>query len=119
MKLKPFYVYALIEDKNNSILYVGYGESNLSSHYLRTFKYRSVMKTVKQKKIHSEIKSRENITPIIIARFYTREEALAVESVLIHWVYGIECLANITRGNKTTSIRPKNHYEEIPGLDKP
>jgi hypothetical protein len=115
---KPYYVYALINDIKHSIFYIGQGKGNRAYQHLKEVE-RGIIKTRKQNEIFEIIKAGGNYTPIVIGRFNTKKEALAVESILIHWVYGIDSLKNDVSGHKVTTIRPKNHYEELQGIDEP
>ena len=116
--LRSYYVYALINDIKQSIFYVGQGNGNRAYQHLKEVE-RGIIKTRKQKEIFEIIKSGGNYTPIVIGRFNTKKEALAVESILIHWVYGIDSLKNDVSGHKVATIRPKKHYEELQGIDEP
>jgi|GEM_PF-2778165 len=117
--LIPYYVYALISDTNkHSIFYIGQGKGNRAYQHLKEVE-RGIIKTRKQKEIFEIIKAGGNYIPIVIGRFNTQKEALAVESILIHWVYGIDSLKNDVSGHRVTLIRPKNHYEELQGIDEP
>lgn len=116
--LKPFYVYALMNEIKKSIFYIGQGKGNRAHQHLQEVE-RGIIETRKQKEIFESIKAGGAYTVIIIGRFSTKEEALSVESVLIHWVYGIANLKNDTSGHKVSTIRPKGHYEELQGIDEP
>lgn len=115
---KPYYAYALINDIDHAVFYIGQGMGNRANQHLKEVE-RGTIKTRKQKKIYEITQNGGNIIPIIIARFKTKKEALSVESVLIHWVYGIDSLTNDVSGHKVTTIRPKDHYEELQGIDEP
>ena len=115
---KPFYVYLLTDPKDNSIFYVGKGKGDRCTQHQREAE-RELPITQKQQKIHEINESGRQVKPIIIGRFETEQEALAVESVLIHWVYGIDFLTNDTSGHGVESIRPKGNYEELQGIDEP
>ena len=53
----------------------------------------------------------------VIGRFETRDEAYAVESTLINWVYGYDTLTNMNRGHNANQIRPCGVWDSIPGID--
>ena len=57
----------------------------------------------------------------VIARFDSEEEAFAVESVLIHWVYGFNSLTNEQSGHGSRYIRPRMEglSNELPLIDIP
>lgn len=114
----PYYVYVLMDSVDNNVFYVGKGKGNRYSHHLKEVE-KGLITTLKQQKILNHINSGRQIKPVIVGRFTTEQEALAVESTLIHWVYGIESLTNDTSGHGVSSVRPKGHYEELQGIDEP
>ncbi|MBV5329347.1 MAG: GIY-YIG nuclease family protein [Chlorobium sp.] len=115
---KQFYVYILTDPKDNKVFYVGKGKGDRYAQHQKEVE-RGLIETVKQQKIDDIIKQNRKVTPFIVGRFNTEKEALAVESLLIHWVYGIELLTNDTSGHGVNFIRPKGHYEELQGIDEP
>ncbi|MBF0243488.1 MAG: GIY-YIG nuclease family protein [Desulfamplus sp.] len=113
-----YYVYALTTDSNNCPFYIGQGKDNRAfQHEKEVIRGNTI--TRKQKKISDNIVSGRKVKPLIIGRFKTKDEALAVESLLIHWVYGINSLTNDVSGHGVVTIRPKDHYEELQGIDEP
>ena len=58
---------------------------------------------------------RAGISPleVIVGRFETADEAFAVESILIHHVFGYENLTNIAGGHGGKYIKSKNQFAEI------
>lgn len=115
---KPFYVYILTDSNDNSVFYVGKGKGNRYSQHQKEVD-RGLIETLKQQKIHDIVQHNRQVKPFIVGRFNTEQEALSVESLLIHWVYGIESLTNDTSGHGVNFIRPKGHYEELQGIDEP
>ena len=115
---KPFYAYVLTDPEDNSIFYVGKGTGNRCRQHQKEVE-NGFTETRKQRKIHEILKGGRNLKPVIIGYFETEREALAVESVLIHWVYGIDSLTNDTSGHGVVSIRPKGHYQVLQGIDEP
>ena len=114
----PYYVYVLTDPRDNSVFYVGKGTANRYAHHLKEVE-KGLLGTLKQQKILDILKSGLEIRPLIVGRFSTEEEALAVESLLIHWVYGIDSLVNCNGGHGVSFIRPKEHYEMLQGIDEP
>jgi hypothetical protein len=114
----PFYVYILTDSKDHSIFYVGKGKGKRYSQHQKEVA-RGLVETSKQQKIYDIIIKNREVKPFLIGRFNTEKEALAVESLLIHWVYGITSLTNDTSGHGVDFIRPKGHYEELQGIDEP
>lgn len=117
-KTKPFYVYVLTDTKDNRVFYVGKGQGERYSQHQKEVES-GVVTTLKQKKIAEIIEQGRKVEPFIVGRFNTGQEAFAVESLLIHWAYGIDSLTNDTSGHGVSSIRPKGHYEELQGIDEP
>ena len=114
----PYYVYVLTDPRDNSVFYVGKGTANRYAHHLKEVE-KGLLGTLKQQKILDILKSGLEIRPLIVGRFSTEEEALAVESLLIHWVYGIDSLVNCNGGHGVSFIRPKEHYEMLQGIEEP
>jgi hypothetical protein len=113
-----YYVYVLMDSVDNRVFYVGKGRGNRCYQHLKEVE-KGLVTSLKQQKILSIIESGSQVTPLIIGRFSSEEEALAVESVLIHWVYGLEFLTNNTSGHGVSTVRPKGHYEVLQGVDEP
>ncbi|MGV1099912.1 LEM-3-like GIY-YIG domain-containing protein [Thiovibrio sp. JS02] len=115
---KPFYVYILTDPKTNQVFYVGKGKGKRYSQHQKEVES-GIVETIKQKKIEHIISQGQQVKSFIVGRFKTEQEALAVESLLIHWVYGIDSLTNDIGGHGVNFIRPKGHYEELQGIDEP
>lgn len=117
--LLPYYVYELRDPRDQSVFYVGKGtrlraitahspeEENAKGERLREIR---------------EAGLTEHRT--IIGRFETEEEAFAVESILIKWVYGFSNLTNKIHGHRQKFVRdfrykamPEN--DTIEGIDIP
>ena len=114
----PYYVYLLTDSSNNEVFYVGKGTGIRCNHHLKEVE-NGLLSTLKQKKILNILNKGHEIKPVLVGRFTTEDEALAVESLLIHWVYGIDSLVNSNAGRGVSFIRPKNHYETLQGVDEP
>lgn len=117
--LKKNYTYVLIDPRTDSVFYVGKGSgSRLDAHEREAD--RSI--NVDSQKLNRirEIKA-EGLDPVklVVGRFDDDREALAVEAVLIHWVYGSSNLTNIQGGHGCAYIRPKGMNGELPDLDVP
>ena len=115
---KPFYAYLLTDPGDDSVFYIGKGTGDRCYQHQNEVE-RGLITTQKHQKIFEILESDRQIKPVIIGYFETEKEALAVESVLIHWVYGIDFLTNDTSGHGVESIRPKGNYEELQGIDEP
>lgn len=120
--LLPFYVYVLADPgANNSIFYVGMGCNQRVLHHWNEVKTRiQSQEALTHPKHHRMVKiASEGGEPIqtVIGRFETRDEAYAVESTLINWVYGYYNLTNMNRGHNATQIRTKGVWDTLPGID--
>jgi hypothetical protein len=106
--LKLHYVYILADPlQNNEIFYVGKGTSQRGhDHYKEALRpdAQDSQKIARIKSIHDQ-----GSEPLVrvIGRFDTEDMAYAVESTLIHWVYGLENLANIQPGRGHRQIRSR------------
>ena len=116
--LKPYYVYLLIDPRDNKIFYVGKGtEDRVSQHEKEV--NREIVITKKQKILNDIYKSGMKEKRLVVGRFDTEQESFAVEAVLIHWVYGKDNLTNDQSGHMVNYIRPKNNFDYLPGIDEP
>lgn len=118
-KLKDYYVYALIDprrinDPNHGIFYVGKGKNNRAQQHANSVgdcKDRTEDDQKESSKV-SYIKDIKNagfdVLECILGRFDTENEAFAVESILIEWVYGREKF-----GGQLTNIQPGRYYIHI------
>ena len=104
--LKPYYVYVLTDSSNKKVFYVGKGQGERIFQHTKEVG-RGTILTEKQKEIQRIIKSGSSVSKLVIGRFDTQEEAFSVESILIHWVYGLENLKNRQSGHAVNSIRVK------------
>ena len=120
--LKPHYVYFLADPlQNNEIFYVGKGTSQRGhDHYKEALRpdAQDSQKIARIKSIHDQ-----GSEPLVrvIGRFDTEDMAYAVESTLIHWVYGLENLANIQpgRGHRQIRSRKEGLIIELQDIDIP
>lgn len=120
----PYYVYVLLNplDKNKPF-YVGKGMGQrVSQHFidverkLRKESNEEQFENIANEKLKiiNEIrKSNKRPLELIIGRFETEDEAFAVESVLIHFVFGYENLTNIAGGHGRKLIRTKTDFESV------
>lgn len=116
--LEKYYVYVLIDPRNEKVFYVGKGQDDRLFHHEKEVE-RGADEAPKHKKILEIKLSGKQVKKVVVGRFDTHQEALSVECVLIHWVYGIENLTNIASGHGVDHIRPKWHHENLPGIDEP
>lgn len=117
-KLKPFYVYELVNSLTKKVFYIGKGTGNRAYQHIK-----EANNTDKSNNKLDEIRSIESsggkVIIRVIGRYITEKEAFAVESTLIHWVYGRDKLKNDTGGHGCDSIRPFGNLEIIEGIDIP
>jgi len=115
-ELKKYYVYELIDPATNNVFYVGHGQNERIDYH------NSSEKSEKGNLINKIEESGQAHLKIIIGRFDTKEEATAVESVLIKWIYGKSALTNVVHGHRHYYVR-SNHeksikqYTHIEGID--
>lgn len=118
LDLLPHYVYELRDPQDNSVFYVGKGTG-------ARIDYHSADEDNSKGKRIREIESAGGqVIRIVIGRFVTEDEALAVESVLIKWVYGLSNLTNLIHGHRHRLVRGYSEqavaqYSEHPGIDRP
>ncbi len=115
--LKPYFVYELIDPRDNSVFYVGKGSGK------RDEDHKAGDKDKKQKRIHNIEAAGYEVKRVIIGRYDTEDEAFAVETILIKWVYGYDNLTNIDPGKYHAVVRPKYQKDEanytvISGIDR-
>jgi hypothetical protein len=115
---RMYYVYILIDGRDGSVFYVGKGKDSRAFQHEKEA-HRGLAETEKQKRIEIIHKSGSVFVPLIVGYHPTEKQALAVESSLIHWVYGRETLTNDQSGHGYISIRPKDNYSTLQGIDEP
>lgn len=131
--LREFYVYALADPRDDSIFYVGKGQRERVLHHSGQVvverdradnedqSNNESARTEKEQRI-AEIKI-AGLTVIerVLARFDTEAEAYAVESVLIHWIYGRKqeggILTNVQAGHNHSHVRRKGNLDKCEFLD--
>lgn len=130
-RIKEYYVYELFDRRHaNQVFYVGEGVKDRAlSHLKETERLRQKLleDPTLEEMVDSEKISRildiinagkEHIGIRVIGRFDSKNEARAVETVLINWVYGIDNLTNKSRGRGAEYVRPKSQpVEELRGID--
>jgi len=115
--LKPYYVYELIDPRDNNVFYVGKGKGNrLEAHQAGEGSSKETM-------IHSIEQAGQEVNRIIIGRYDTESEAFAVEITLIKWVHGYDNLTNIDPGRYHALVRAQSEkllgdYSHIVGIDR-
>lgn len=130
--LKDFYVYELFDRETGEVFYVGEGvRERAYDHLNESERIRKKLEkdptlagsilSEKVEKINALRSDRhDRIGVRVVARFESKEQALAVESVLINWIYGAETLTNISKGHGSRFVRPKaKATDELPGIDIP
>ena len=123
-KDKPFYVYVLRNPKTNDVLYVGKGTGDRKFAH---FKEGEALNEDEKTRKHLALQTLqdqgyvpENIA-FVIASNLTAEEAFAIESFALKYVYGHTMAANtnIVRGHKSFHFRAKDDWDLRLGFDLP
>ena len=114
---KPYYVYVLIDPFTNEVFYVGKGKNRRLEQHQKDVLNGHEDDKLKNQRISKIISQGNNVIDRIIGRYETEEEALAVESTLIKWAYGLENLTNIVHGHYHKEIRDKGNLKIIKGID--
>lgn len=117
-ELKKHYVYELVNGHTQQVFYVGKGQDQRALQH-KVDADNSDISTPKLDRIREIKESGQQVVERIIGRYTTAKEAFAVESTLIHWVYGYDNLTNEVGGHGCDSIRPDGHFEKIEGIDIP
>lgn len=110
-------MYALHDENDHDIFYIGKGQDARIFQHAKDAR-RCKSEKDKEKKILEVEQRGHKVKQTVIGRFDSENEAFAVESTLIHWVYGIDNLTNIASGHGASYIRPKNNYDYIPMLEE-
>lgn len=113
----PWYVYVLIDPFDNKIFYVGKGKGRRSEEHEKAVMNGTEINKKKEERIKQILDRKEKVMDRVIGRYPIEEEALAVESTLIKWVYGLKNLTNVVHGHKHDNIRSLGSYKIIKGLD--
>lgn len=134
--LNTFYVYALVDPRGEGIFYVGKGQRERVLHHAgqvivedifrdraddEDHSNKDAARTEKEQRI-AEIKiAGMTVIERVLARFNTEAEAYAVESVLIHWVYGRKqeggVLTNVQAGHNHSHVRRMGNLDKCEYLD--
>ncbi len=118
-ELPPYYVYLLTDPReSHSIFYVGKGKGDRAyAHETEAADENKDTKKIEKIKQIKEGGMTHGI--VVVGRYETEAEAFAVEATLIKWVYGFNILTNAIQGHRHESIRPKDNYENLAGIDIP
>ncbi len=121
VELKQYYVYILIDPCDNKVFYVGMGQGRRGNQHLQdALKEQGNDESTWSEKIRRILaikKAGSEPRTVVVARFDTPEEAFAVESVFIKWVYGIAQLTNKIHGHGQDYIRQQGDFKNNPYLD--
>lgn len=120
--LLDYYVYVYMDPLNdNEVFYVGKGQKDRNTSHRKIAKaldwenedVREAHNKGKIEKINLIESAGLEPLIIIIGRYKTEREAFAVESTLIHWVYGKENLTNIASGHNHEHIRKLGNLQPV------
>lgn len=95
-----YYVYLLIDPRNNKVFYVGKGKGNRINQHLLGALDNKTEETEKIKRIRIIEKAGYKIKNIILRHGLNEDEAFAVECAMIDYI-GIENLTNIVSGHNS------------------
>jgi len=119
--LLPCYVYTLMDPQTMQVFYVGKGTGIRAKQHLQEvdamLSLQEELTTAKHLKIQEIYGRQQKPIELVIARFETEDEAFAVESTLIKWVYGFDNLTNAVLGHGSEYVREKDDYCERTDLD--
>ncbi len=129
--MDQWYVYELRDPTNGEVFYVGKGQGDrIDDHEREAEKAKNNSseeeedeKITKLERINKILQKGDEVIKIVIGRYKTEAEALAVESTLMHWVYGHpnqvsnSSLTNIQSGHSHKNIRVRDYFGEVEGLD--
>lgn len=113
---RDYYVYELVDSGNNQVFYVGKGRGERAFHHEEEA-LSSNKNNAKLDRIRAIEKNGDTLKIRVIGRYEKEYEAFAVESTLIHWVYGYDNLTNIQSGHGSDTIRDKGNNADIEGID--
>ena len=117
-ELKKYYVYELVDSKTSKVFYVGKGQGERALQHSQEAA-NSNTESPKLNMINKIQAAGNEVIERVIGRYKTENEAFAVESTLIHWVYGYDNLTNLAGGHGCDSIRPFMNRDKIEGIDIP
>lgn len=121
---KPYFVYALVDPRDDVIFYIGEGKAyRPEDHFIEAALRRNQGEKVN--KIREIWDSENEVKLIRLAKdFLTQQQALEIESLFLiearqnQEVLGLTCnLTNLAKGDYEKSFREWNHPEIIPGFD--
>lgn len=118
-----FYVYVLIDPRDNSVFYVGEGQGERALNHVaevrRLVQSGATLESRKHQRIKSILDDNAEPTTLVIARFDDKKQAHAVESVMINFVYDYGRLTNAVRGHGAEFVRRFGDMSRLLGIDIP
>jgi hypothetical protein len=115
--MRPYYVYVLIDPIDSEVFYVGKGKGRRLEQHKKSVDNGIERNKEKEERIKKIQLRKEEVLELVVGRFDTEEEAYAVESTLIKWVYGFSNLTNSVHGHYHENIRNNGNLKPIQGLD--
>lgn len=121
--LLPYYVYILMDPRNDEAFYCGKGQGNRAQQHieeaLSKIKNDETLTTSKQQRLGEILGEGRTPKALVIGRYETEAEALAVEATAIRWFYGRDQLTNAIEGHGADTIREKANHNALEGIDMP
>jgi hypothetical protein len=121
--LLQFYVYVLLDPRDDSVFYVGKGKGERALHHVDEVKpliaQGAMLESAKHRRIQEILAAGGEPQALVVARFGEEEQAHAVESVLINFGYDFERLTNSVRGHGAEFVRRFGDLRLLPGIDIP
>jgi hypothetical protein len=118
-ELLQYYVYLIRDPEGEKVFYVGKGVGGRANSHEKEAEKLDVRETRKIAKIREITDRGARPSVVVVGRYETEAEALAVEATLIKWVYGFDELTNAIHGHRHKSIRSKGFDGVIAGIDIP
>ena len=122
----PYYVYLLRDpgaagEVRDGVFYVGKGSGQrLAQHFLAADQIQGEPGGHERLRMINRLRE-QGLLPeqigCVVACVATEQEALLIEALLIKFVFGVDVLTNRVAGHHAWAIRPKDHWDPLPGFD--
>lgn len=116
--LKGFYVYVLIDPRDDNVFYVGKGMNRRWADHLQEWRAGSVSNSRKFERIGAIVNSGHEIVARCVESALTETKALFIERYLIETI-GLANLTNLGRGHETSQVKTRAWARKSLPLLKP